>query len=231
MARRLYQFRADTSGGLLIYLEDADQATVAMEALRKAFEAEGMRLLEHENRPFYFKRARLAGEDWVGQKLDLTTWRDEMRGILWILAGFRAIRWTLLALLLVIVGIGLMNTMWMTLRERTGEIGTLRALGMPARLVWISFMLEAMMVGLVASVVGAAVGAGLALGIDAAEVPVPMKAFQLIMMTDRVRLVASLWDAGAAVVFVTGVAALAAIAPARRAARLRPVVAMGKNLG
>lgn len=231
MVRDLYQYRADTAGGLLLYLEDPDDAAVAMEALRVGLEEAGFAVLEHENQPFYFKRSRVAAEDWVGQKLDLTTWRDEMRALLWILAGFRAIRWTLLSLLLVIVGIGLMNTMWMTLRERSGEVGTLRAIGMPARMVWISFMLEAMMIGLIASVIGGAIGAGLAVGIDAMEVPVPMKAFQLIMMTDRIRLVTSIWDVAVAVLFVTGISALAAIPPARRAARLKPVVAMGRNLG
>ena len=48
-----------------------------------------------------------------------------------------------------------MNTMWIAIRERTREIGTLRAIGMQRRAVLRMFLLESLMLGLVGTVGGA----------------------------------------------------------------------------
>ena len=53
--------------------------------------------------------------------------------------------------LLVVIGVGIMNTLWIAIRERTREIGTLRAIGMQRRRVLLMFLIEALMLGAAAA--------------------------------------------------------------------------------
>ncbi len=50
--------------------------------------------------------------------------------------------------LLVIIAVGIMNTLWIAIRERTREIGTLRAIGMQRARVLVMFLTEALMLSL-----------------------------------------------------------------------------------
>lgn len=66
----------------------------------------------------------------------------------------------ILFLVFVIAVVGISNTMIMAVFERTREIGTLRALGMPDRRVRLLFLYEAGAVGFLGSLAGLLVGAG-----------------------------------------------------------------------
>ena len=72
-------------------------------------------------------------EDWTGQKLDVTTWEDEISFMTWTLTALQGLSFVLIVILIAIIVIGIMNTMWIAIRERTREIGTLRAIGMQRR--------------------------------------------------------------------------------------------------
>jgi putative ABC transport system permease protein len=126
----------------------------------------------------------------------------------------------------VIIAIGIMNSMWISVRERTNEIGTLRAMGMSRRQVLGMFLLEAVLLGGVATTIGAALGAGVALGLDAAEIRVPIAAVQAILMSDTLHMVVEPLELALAVAVFTVVAGLSALWPALRAARLQPVTAI-----
>lgn len=224
--RDLYQLKADATGAVQIYLDDPARAPAVMEALRPKLAAAGFELMDHDPQAFFMKFERVSGEDWKGQKLDLTTWRDEVSFLTWVLTGFATLRVLLLGGLMVIVVVGIMNTMWMSVRERTREVGTLRAIGMGRRGILTMFVLEGVALGLFASVTGATLGAALAWGIDAWGLRVPMEAFQMILMSDRLHLKAGVGDAVGAVGVITVITTLAVLYPAWRAARLRPVNAM-----
>jgi ABC-type antimicrobial peptide transport system permease subunit len=131
----------------------------------------------------------------------------------------------LITILLGIVVVGIMNTMWIAIRERTREIGTLRAIGMQRGAVLWMFLLESLMLGLGGTIAGAALGFGVAAALNAAHIHVGT-GMQFILMSDHVRLAVH----GALLVFsiglITLVTGLAALYPSMRAARLRPVVAM-----
>lgn len=223
---QLYQLKDDTTGAVQIYLKDPDRAPAVMAGLRETLTKAGYTLMDHEPQAFFMKFDRVAGEDWTGQRLDLTTWKDEVSYLLWILTGFATIRWLMLGTLMVIIGIGIMNTMWMSIRERTSEIGTLRAIGMRPRAVLGMFVLEGALLGAVAAGAGAVLGGLIAWIVDAAAITVPMKAFQMVLMSDRLHLEVQLGDLLTALFVITAVTCLAAIFPAWRAARLRPVSAI-----
>ena len=114
------------------------------------------------------------------------------------------------AVSLVVGGIGVMNVMLMTVRERTREIGIRMATGARQRDILRQFLTEAVLVTLVGGTAGVLAGLAIGAGLIAADVPVVFSA------------TAMAGAFGCAV--ATGL--LFGFMPARTAARLDPVVAL-----
>lgn len=222
----IYKMKPDTSGNVLVYLKDIEKAEETMELLRGELAAAGYELMEYEPKPFFFKFETVSGEEWTGQRLDLTIWSDAVSYIMWIVTALDSISYFMVALLLLIIIVGIMNTMWISVRERTREIGTVRAIGMGRGRVMQLFLLEAAMLGLFATCLGGGLAAGLAAGIDAAEIRVPMEAMQLVLMSDTLHLAVRPADVIAAILAFTLVTMLAALWPALKASRMQPVTAI-----
>jgi ABC-type antimicrobial peptide transport system permease subunit len=127
--------------------------------------------------------------------------------------------------LLAIVVIGILNTLAIAIRERTREIGTLRAIGMQRRKVLWLFLLETLLLGLAGSAGGALAAAGLAWGLNAAQLSVP-ESVQLFLLQQTLHVRIEPSTLAQAVVGITLVTTAASFFPALRAARLRPVTAM-----
>jgi putative ABC transport system permease protein len=70
--------------------------------------------------------------------------------------------WVISMLTVLVGGIIVMNTMWMTVLERTREIGVLRAVGWSRKRITLMILAEAVGVGILASIVGSLAGVGLA---------------------------------------------------------------------
>ena len=68
----------------------------------------------------------------------------------------------LTALALVVGGIGVMNIMFVSVKERTKEIGIRKAVGAKRRTILIQFLIEAVIVCMVAGLIGVAISAGVA---------------------------------------------------------------------
>jgi putative ABC transport system permease protein len=92
--------------------------------LRGQLEKLGWAVMDADPNPFWMKFQTVAREDWTGQKLDVTTWEDEVSFITWTLTVLKGLTAVLLTILIAIVITGIMNTMWIAIRERTREIGT-----------------------------------------------------------------------------------------------------------
>jgi ABC-type lipoprotein release transport system permease subunit len=222
----LYQMTDQATGAIYVYLKDPDRSHEVMVHLREVLAAKGYRLMEHVGQPFWMKFDTVQREDWTGQKLDLTTWKDEISFMDQILGALDALRLFLVGILMVLIMVGIMNTLWIAIRERTREIGTLRAIGMGRWGVLLLFVLEAALLGALGAGTGLLLGSGLALGMNAAHIPVTSEAFQVFTMSETLwLLVDPAWLASAflSVTLMTGVAALY---PAYRASRLRPVSAI-----
>ncbi len=225
--RALYQLNQDSTGVIQIMLnrKDFDKIPTIAGRLRLALDQAGYRVMENDPRAFWMKFQSVAREDWTGQKLDITNWEDEISFMTWTLKALQGMSVVLIAILIAIIIIGIMNTMWIAIRERTREIGTLRAIGMHRREVLWMFLLESLMLGLIATVTGALAGAAVAAGLNAAHIPVP-HGLQFFLMSPHLHLSVHgsllVW----AVVAITIVTGAAAFYPSIKAARLRPVVAM-----
>lgn len=225
--RSLYQLRPDVAGAIHIHIKPAyvDDLKPIVERLRKTLETAGYRLMEADGRPFWMKFQSVTREDWTGQKLDVTTWEDELSYMMWSLSALQGLTGVMMVILIAIVVMGIMNTLWIAIRERTREIGTLRAIGMQRTRIARLFLLEAAFLGALSGTLGVGLGIVTAGLINLAKIHVPLSV-QLFLMRDTVKLVLDPSVLGSAVALITTVTAAAALYPSLRAARLKPVDAM-----
>jgi putative ABC transport system permease protein len=111
------------------------------------------------------------------------------------------------------------NTFTMIVTQRSREIALLRAIGATKRQVKRSLVVEAAMIGVVASAIGVLLGAGVAKGLDALMTAIgfslPSASLQVLPRTIWLSLVVG-----------TLVTVLSALIPARRATKVLPIEAL-----
>ncbi|HET9036120.1 MAG TPA: ABC transporter permease [Myxococcaceae bacterium] len=112
---------------------------------------------------------------------------------------------------LLVGGIGIMNIMLVSVRERTREIGIRRALGARRRTIVVQFLFEASFISAVGGAIGTAIGLGTAKVVS--------------LVTSLAAAVQPLTVAGG-ILFAAAVGLIFGIWPAARAARLDPVEAL-----
>ncbi|MBX4212097.1 ABC transporter permease [Candidatus Pacearchaeota archaeon] len=124
------------------------------------------------------------------------------------------------AISLLVGGIGIANTMYTSVLERTKEIGTMKAVGAQNKDILSIFLIESGMLGLIGGIIGAALGVGLAyLASFAANTSFGTELFQVSIRPILI---------GSAVLFSFTVGILSGILPAVQASRLKPVEALRK---
>lgn len=223
--RDLYQYRTDTTGAIQIYLKDPERAPAVRARLREALARASYTLMDPDPRAFFMKFDSVNREGWTGQKLDVTTWEEELSFVNWVVAVLGLLTAVLTAVLLVIIAVGIMNTLWIAIRERTREVGTLRAIGMQRGHVLRMFLVEALLLSLFGTLLGALLGILACEGITAAHVRAP-EIVRLMLLSDQWNL---RWQASsvvAGVVIVTACAMVVSLVPSFLAARMKPVTAM-----
>jgi ABC-type lipoprotein release transport system permease subunit len=226
--RDLYQLNNDTTGAIHLYLKDMDAIPEVQQRLREKLTAAGYTLMDNDPRAFWMKFDVVNREGWTGQKLDITNWEDEVFFVQWVLKALGAITGGLTFVLLVIIAMGIMNTLWIAIRERTREIGTLRAIGMQSWSVQVMFLAEALMLTLVATLAGAAIASVLCLVINALHLPAP-SGVQVILLTEHWFLNVEPSDVASSISLIVGCAMLVSLIPSFLAARMKPVTAMQHN--
>jgi putative ABC transport system permease protein len=224
----LYTLPDDTSGAVEVFLKHPERAQETMAHLRKVLTDKGFGMMDYNPQPFFMKFETVAGEDWIGQKLDVTYWKDEISFLVWILTVVNAVSVFLVSILLAIIGVGITNTMWIAVRERTAEVGTLRAIGMSKRRVLAMFLLEAAFLGIFATALGALLALGVAGGVEVLGIELPPGPLRMFLMTDKLHLAVSLTQVLGSAIAITVVTVLASLWPAIRASRLQPVTAIQK---
>ncbi len=232
--RRLYQLNDDTTGALQIHVKNFDfKDRVGLAALRerigKVLEKNNYTLLDNNKPvPFWMKFQDITRESWTGQRIDLTLWSDEasfLETFSKIISGLFGV---VIVTLVVIVSIGIFAVMWVAVRERTREIGTLRAIGMQRYSVMTMFQVEGVILGVLGTLVGAVLGLGIASILNAAHIKIA-EGMQLFLFSDHLILLptASLVISG--VVMITVVIGLASIVPSVLASLKKPVEAMSHS--
>ncbi len=151
---------------------------------------------------------RHAGEEdfsMVTQQAMLSTAQGILSTFTYVLGGIASIS-------LVVGGIGIMNIMLVSVRERTREIGLRKAVGASERDILIQFVIESVTLSVVGGLIGIALGAGIAYGARAAFSVIPVAV--------------TAWSIVTAFAFAFLVGVFFGIYPAMKAARLNPIDAL-----
>jgi len=112
---------------------------------------------------------------------------------------------------LLVGGIGIMNIMLVSVRERTHEIGLRKAIGASQQNILVQFMIEAIILSAIGGLIGTGIGVA---GVTLVGATTPLKAG--VSMTAVVM----------AVSVSGGIGLFFGVFPARQAAKLDPIVAL-----
>lgn len=115
---------------------------------------------------------------------------------------------------------GIINTQYISVLERTSQIGLMKALGMPRRAVAKLFRYEAAWIGLIGGVIGAAIAYGLGTALN------PWITETLTLGDGNYLLLFVWWHIALMIIGLMLVAILAGWFPARKAAKLDPIEAL-----
>ena len=121
------------------------------------------------------------------------------------------------AISLLVGGVGIMNTMYTSVLERTRDIGIMKAIGAKDRDILIIFLFESGFIGLVGGIIGCILGIALALGVTQFASVAGYGFLEAKVSLDLI-----LFAIGFS--FIAG--AISGILPASRASRLQPVEAL-----
>jgi len=149
--------------------------------------------------------------------VEASSLRENIREIRQQLAVFNVIMLSGALLAAVVGGLAVINTMIMSVSERTREIGVKKAIGATDLDIIKEYLVEAAVIGVLGGVLGLALGTGMArlLNLSAAQ---SLGGTEIFTVTPRLAMVAFL--------FAVGLGSLGGLYPAWRAARLDPVEAL-----
>jgi putative ABC transport system permease protein len=153
------------------------------------------------------QRHNLVGEN----DFTIRTQKDALETVDQISSGLTAMLTGIAAISLLVGGIGIMNIMLVSVTERTQEIGLRKAIGATQSDILLQFMIEAVIVSIIGGLVGTTIGVS---GIFIISAFTPLEAsvsVGSIMMTVGIS---------------GGIGLFFGVFPARRAAKLDPIVAL-----
>ncbi|WIB77424.1 ABC transporter permease [Curtobacterium sp. MCPF17_002] len=161
-------------------------------------------------------KSALSKDGYTGQTIQdqLGQFQTVISGIVGVLNAFAVIA-------LVAAGFGIINTLLMSVQERTREIGLMKAMGMGGGKVYTLFSLEAVFIGFLGSAIGAGVAILLGTGISnvlAGSVLKDLPGLQIMQFAPSSVITI--------ILVVMFIAFLAGTLPARRAARQNPIEAL-----
>lgn len=158
-------------------------------------------------------KARLAAAGYTAQTLDdrIGTVKTVINGIIGVLDAFAIIA-------LVAAGFGIVNTLLMSVQERTREIGLMKAMGMGSGSVFALFSTEAAFIGFLGSAIGSAAAIGLGTAVSGALARGPLSDLAGLHI-----LAFAPGPVAGVILLVMAIAFIAGTLPAWRAARQNPI--------
>jgi putative ABC transport system permease protein len=127
-----------------------------------------------------------------------------------------------------IIVLSISNMLVMNVLERTGEIGTLLAIGFKRKKILQLFAIEGLLLGLIGASLGLIIGYGLAELISAIGIPMPPPPGMEEGYTGRIRITPNVMVTAFLIAFIT--TALAGLYPAWKASRLPIINALRHNI-
>jgi len=161
-----------------------------------------------------------------GTTADISTMYETASDILKLQGVLNIITVSAMLVLFFIILLGVVNTLRMTIRERTREIGTVRAIGMRAEDVRDTFLLETFFLTLFSSAAGTALGF-LAMRLISLPVFHPQdNPLGMLLVDGRVYFLTTFWGVAGSALLILVISLATAWFPARRAAAMSPAQAL-----
>jgi len=170
---------------------------------------------------------RLIGaRQWKSPVVAVRTMYETGEQILKLAAALNVITLVAVLVLFVVVLTGVVNTLRMTVRERTREIGTLRSLGMQASQVRRLFLVETGMLALFASLAGTVLAGVLMFALSRMSFRIEGNPLSILLVRGHLVFVPGILSTLGQILLVMGMAVVAAWGPSAQAAKLSPANAL-----
>ena len=167
------------------------------------------------------KRLALNREPWKGARVDVQTMFENASLIVDFQRGLNIVSIVAVLILFFVILIGVVNTMRMSIRERTREIGTNRAIGMQRSDVRSVFVLEVVFLAVLACAAGILLAYGLMGLLSTITVDLKDNPFSMFFVNKHLYFVPTAGDIIVNFITIVVVTLVIAFFTARRAARLQ----------
>ncbi len=151
------------------------------------------------------------------ESFEVQTPTDILKFLNDILLIVKSVLISIAAISLVVGSIGIMNSMYTSVLERTKEIGIMKSIGASDKNIMHLFLVESGIIGLVGGVLGVILGFALSFGIGAAA---EQAGFKMLFIEFDITL------AIAGLLFAIGIGLISGYLPAKQAAKLKIVEAL-----
>jgi lipoprotein-releasing system permease protein len=129
----------------------------------------------------------------------------------------------ILLLIVIVAAFNIVSTLSMVVKDKTREIGILKAMGLPARSIRRVFLAQGLVIGFVGTMAGLVLGLAVGIAIDRGKlITLDPQVYFIDHLPVSIQPLDVLWIVLASV----AIAALATIYPSLQAARLYPVEAI-----
>jgi lipoprotein-releasing system permease protein len=150
-------------------------------------------------------------------------WQEQNSGLYQALKLEKLVMGVILLLIVIVAAFNIVSSLTMVVRDKTREIGILKAMGMPARSIRRIFLAQGTVIGMVGTLIGAVLGLGTAIVIDRYKLITLDASVYLI---DHLPIQIEFWDVLWIILASIMIAVLATMYPSLQAARLYPVEAI-----
>jgi lipoprotein-releasing system permease protein len=186
-----------------------------------------VKLDDFENAPDV--KVALAGR--FGESFEVETWEDQKKDFLQAVNSEKVLLVIVLSFIIMLGGFVILATLTLTVVEKTKDIGVIAALGAPRRGVLAIFLFNGLIIGIIGSILGLGLGAWFTANVDAVRAGIEEVTGRDVFPQGIYHFskIPTVWHWPTVFVIMAGaigVAFLAGLLPALRAARLDPVAAL-----
>jgi len=175
---------------------------------------------------FQKKLRDISNNKWKGTTVDVRTMYETASDILKLENVLNIITLSAVLILFFIILIGVINTLRMTIKERTREIGTIRSIGMQKWDVRNTFLLESFFLGLFASIAGILMAFGAIHLLSKLTFELKDNPLSILLVNGHLYFMPTIADIISILMLILCIVAATAYFPARAAANLSPSSAL-----
>lgn len=222
---RLYRFQVTGIFETGMYEYDNSYIYIALDPARE-FAGLGASVTGIEARTARRADAREVGgrlENALGAPYRVVDWQEQNSSLFQALKLEKFAMGVILLLIVVVAAFNIVSTLTMVVRDKTREIGILKAMGLPARSVRRIFIVQGLVIGAVGTALGLVLGLAVGTAIDRGKlIALDPSVYFIDHLPVSIQPLDVLWIVSASLV----IAVAATIYPALQAARLYPVEAI-----